>query len=606
MQILYIWFKQYKALNNFQTNFGSGCNFQFNGIDTLQIKDNDIYISDFFKNSLKSNQIGSFDISALVGENGSGKSTILDFLVQIMTDTGLNDYIIIYSHNNKLYKDYRFSSNLQLDFQTKNKFSIETRNFYHANYLTVFFSNIFDVRFLNSNFSEDTEEIINISTNALLSRHENVNEFMYEELQRQIFFVNKYKKKYDINRIIELPTKIKIENKDRISVKRKKYRYINDEEIQIFSSNNLKKSKIFKSKFQLNFIESYMLEIESILKESSISIPLEVLQRIVSSTIKIAKNEKDFMNILNGNLNKSAAELFLKLNFMNEVKELSDKYLQLYNLFSKLKIELRIKYEIDLITGEDIIYEYIEIDSTLSASKEFINVYINEFLDYDFLKFSWLELSSGQFSFLTLFSRFAYTIEKLAKPEKYNSYLLLIDEGDLYFHPQLQKDWLYYFVKMVDVIFKGDIQVILTTHSPFVLSDIPNTNVTFLSRESESRNGFIKGLEGSPRTFAANISELLSNSFFIREGLIGQFAKERINSCIRWLLDASPTSVYKERDSIIKFIDLIGEPLLRNKVYDIYKSKLKLFDTQDLLEITEIIELKISQLKKIVEEDKND
>ncbi len=604
MQILFIWFKKYKAINNFQANFGSRYNFHFDGNDSLTVKENDIYISDFFKNSLKNSGIGNFDISAFVGENGSGKSTILDFLVNLMTDSGLNDYLIIYSNNKKIYKDYRFSNDMKIEFLGNKTFNIETRNFYHPNYLTIFFSNIFDVRYLNSNFSEDTDEIVNISTNALLSRHENVNEFIHEELQKQIFFVNKYKNKYDINRIIELPSRIKIENK--VNAKRKDYRYLNNYEINIFRSNNLKKSTSFKKVFQLNFIESFMLEVENILIESSIGISLEELREILSSAIKNAKSEKDFMNLIKHKINESASELFASLKFMKEVDVLANRYLNLYNLFSNLRIKLRTDYSVDLLTGEDLMYEYIEIDGTLSNSKEFINLYIDEFLDYEFLKFSWLELSSGQFSFLTLFSRFAYVIEKLIKPGEYDSFLLLIDEGDLYFHPQLQKDWLYYFVKMVDVIFEGNIQVILTTHSPFVLSDIPNTNVTFLTKEKEINNDTIKELEGSPRTFAANISELLSNSFFIKEGLIGQFAKERINSCIRWLLEASPTKVYKERESIIKFIDLIGEPILRNKVYDIYKSKLKLFESQDLIELIDIFEMKINDLKKLGENQSHD
>ncbi|OJE02678.1 hypothetical protein A9487_17080 [Bacillus cereus] len=215
-------------------------------------------------------------------------------------------------------------------------------------------------------------------------------------------------------------------------------------------------------------------------------------------------------------------------------------------------------------------------------------------------------MSSGQFSFLTLFSRFCYAIEQINNKQKYNSYLLLIDEGDLYFHPQLQKDWLYHFIKIIDVIFNGSIQVILTTHSPFVLSDIPNTNVTFLSGEFKIGHNFIEGLDGSPRTFAANISELLSNSFFIKEGLIGKFAKERINNCIRWLLTASPSEVFEKRKQLLKFIDLIGEPILRNKVHDIYQSKLKLFETQDLVNLIELFEVKIKELKKLTNEVEDD
>lgn len=606
MQILFIWFEKYKGLENFQTNIGGKYSFHYDNKDTLTVKDNDIYIHDFFKESIENKNIYNLDISAIVGENGSGKSTILDFLVQLMLDENASDYLIIYSQHGKLYKDFRFSHNLYINYQTEDHVNIGTKNFYNPNHLTIFFSNVFDVRYLNSDFSEDSEEFINISTNALLSRHEKVTDFIYEELHRQIFLVNKYNKRFNISQIIELPTKIKIENKDDRNFEKISADFLNYGDINIFNCNNLRKSNGFKNKFQLNFLASYITEVRLILFESSIMIPDRELQKIIHSSIDMAKNENSFFNVLTDKLNIEAAESFLKLDFLEKIKSLSSKYMNLYNSFSNLKIKLYEYHKINNVTGEDIFDEYIEIDSTLSESKKFIELYIREFSDSDFLKFSWLEMSSGQFSFLTLFSRFCYAIEQLSDEKKYNSYLLLIDEGDLYFHPQLQKDWLYHFIKIIDVIFNGSVQVILTTHSPFVLSDMPNTNVTFLSREFKMGQNFIEGLDGSPRTFAANISELLSNSFFIKEGLIGKFAKERINNCIRWLLKASPSEVYKDRTGLLMFIDLIGEPILRNKVYDVYQSKLKLFEAQDLIALIDLFEVKIKELKKSNNEGKND
>ena len=352
----------------------------------------------------------------------------------------------------------------------------------------------------------------------------------------------------------------------------------------------------------MNFLASYIKEVLSIIDEFNIKIPDKELEEFIYSSIESAKDENDFFNILKNKFDAKSVEL----DFLDKVKKLSSSYLKLYDSFTELKINLNEFFKFDSFEGEEIFDEYLEIDSTLSETEKFIELYIREFSNSDFLKFSWLEMSSGQFSFLTLCSRFGYAIENLSNEKKYNSYLLLIDEGDLYFHPQLQKDWLYHFIKIVDLMFNGSIQVILTTHSPFVLSDMPNTNVTFLSRELKMGQNFVIGLEGSPRTFAANISELLSNSFFIKEGLIGQFAKEKINSCIRWLLTASPADVYKERDELIKFIDLIGEPILRNKVHDVYQSKLKLFEGKDLIDLIKLFEVKINELKKFTNEEKND
>ncbi|WP_347723984.1 AAA family ATPase [Lysinibacillus capsici] len=603
MKILFIWIKDYKRLKKFQTNFGSKYTFYFNGKDTLQVKDNDIYISEFFRKGKKNKNknVYGLEISALVGENGSGKSTILDFLVQLMLDENLNDYLIVYSHNGKLYKDYRFNDYdifniLYLDDQTRNELNIITKNFYDKKHLTIFFSNVFDVRYLNSNFSNDTEEVINISTNALLGRHKNVNEYINEELQRQIFFVNKYKNLFNINNIIELPKKIKIENTNI-----KKPNDVLAELIEnkaIFDLKSLKKNTLFNSQYKVSIFYFIFKDISDVLERYSIGILKEDFLQFFEKSIDVAKNETDFFNIFIKKLNDEGNRLFSSLNFLEDVNKIKDKYLELHKKISGFNKKLIREIILDPDSGEEIVKESLEVNAKSKNVEEFLNYYIKNFSEEAFLKFSWLEMSSGQFSFLTLFSRFSYAIEKVSKEDSYNSYLLLIDEGDLYFHPQLQKDWLYHFIQMIEIIFNGSIQVILTTHSPLVLSDLPNTNVTFLSKESYETTHFLD-TEGSPRTFAANISELFSNSFFISDGLIGKFAKERINNYIRWLLNASPVEVFNERDSIIKFIDLIGEPILRNKVYDIYLNKIKLFETNDLVQIIAVLESKLKELKEL-------
>lgn len=602
MKILFIWIKSYKSLKNFQTNFGSKFSFHFNGKDTLQVKDNDIYISEFFRNGEKNKNIYGLEISAIVGENGSGKSTILDFLVQLMLDENLNDYLIVYSHNGKFYKDYRFnefdfSDILYLDDQTRNELSIITKNFYDKKHLTIFYSNVFDVRYLNSNFSNDTEEIINISTNALLGRHKNVNEYINEELQRQIFFVNKYKNRFDVDNIIELPKKIKIEN---ANIK-KLNEGVTDliESKVIFDLKSLKNNPLFNAQYKTNIFYYIFMDILDILEKNGILILPEDFLQFFGDSIDIAKNEADFFNILIKKLNEKGNRLFSTLDFLDDVVKIKDKYLEIHKKISRIQKKLIKEIKLDPDSGEVIAKESLEVNAKSKNVQDFLNYFIENFSEETFLKFSWLEMSSGQFSFLTLFSRFSYAVEKMSEENSYNSYLLLIDEGDLYFHPQLQKDWLYHFIQMIEIIFNGSIQVILTTHSPLVLSDLPNTNVTFLSIGSFEATHFLENTEGSPRTFAANISELFSNSFFINDGLIGKFAKERINNCIRWLLNASPVEVYKERDSIIKFIDLIGEPILSNKVYDIYINKIKLFETNDLVQIIDVLETKLKELKEL-------
>ncbi|MEM5644017.1 AAA family ATPase [Bacillus toyonensis] len=85
--------------------------------------------------------------------------------------------------------------------------------------------------------------------------------------------------------------------------------------------------------------------------------------------------------------------------------------------------------------------------------------------------------------FLTLFSRFNTITHEVS-----DNLLILIDEGDLYFHPQWQKDWLFTFINIISYLFqKTSIQIILTTHSPFILSDLPSGNVILLKKDDNKK-----------------------------------------------------------------------------------------------------------------------
>ena len=73
----------------------------------------------------------------------------------------------------------------------------------------------------------------------------------------------------------------------------------------------------------------------------------------------------------------------------------------------------------------------------------------------------------------------------------------------------------------ISIIKSININVILATHSPFILSDIPDSNILFLE------NGDLpqKSIKG---TFCGNVCELLEQSFFLQSGFMGYYAKSII------------------------------------------------------------------------------
>jgi len=598
MRIHYIWFREFKSLRNFQANLGSELIFNFDNVEILTVTKNEVFVSNFHWNKNNNKNLKSLEITAVVGENGAGKSTILEFLTYLMKDNLKTDYIIIYSKDNILYKSYSLNNDIEIEGYQKG--NIKTLNYYDPNHLVIFYSNVFDVRYLNSESIEDTDEIKFLSTNVLLDRHENVLEYLNEELQRQIFFVSKYNKDLKLNDIIKLPDTIKMELIEINNLSESLTIGGDWENNKIFNIPKFQSTKYLNKEFKKSYLNLIYTaigkEIDNYRNKNNLNLNLNFnLSKILYDIVNFAKSTDEFFGKL-----YEVLELKFNLNkdLLNVILEITKKYKLLLDTLSKLNVKIKKDEVFDGEKGDSKYIEYLEMKPNNISVENFITTYSDIIKEAGLFRFTWKKMSSGQFSFLTLLSRFAYAIDK--DNNHYKSYLLLIDEGDLYFHPQLQKDWLYHFSKAIEIIFNGHVQVILTTHSPLVLSDIPNTNVVFLSNIEDKLNNFFS-VEGSPRTFAANISELFSNSFFIKDGLIGKFAKERINDCIRWLLNASPKEVYQDKDSILKFIDLIGEPILKNKVYDIYLNKIKLFEPNQLAEMIETFEQKLNELKKIKE-----
>lgn len=177
----------------------------------------------------------------------------------------------------------------------------------------------------------------------------------------------------------------------------------------------------------------------------------------------------------------------------------------------------------------------------------------------------------------------------------YETINLLFDEIELYYHPDFQKTILsdlLKFIKIADYKYINNINMIFLTHSPFILSDIPNPNILYLELGNS-----IEGTDRPKKSFGANISELLAHSFFIADGLLGDYAKNKIEITLNWLKikandwhkiksninDDQSMKFEIDQSLILKFdtpaeeyryhkqvINMIDEPLVRTKLKAMY------------------------------------
>lgn len=213
-------------------------------------------------------------------------------------------------------------------------------------------------------------------------------------------------------------------------------------------------------------------------------------------------------------------------------------------------------------------------------------------------------LSSGEQHFIHSIQSILYHIANVnsvfnSKSNKirYNYINLIFDEIELYYHPEFQRSFLSELLNGIGNLniphIKG-INILFSSHSTFILSDIP-------------RNSVLKLIDGqidkrSIRTFGANIHDLLADSFFLEKGFMGKYVKQTINQTIKWLnyeklrvelkelkeQDSTyqtdewirlkqkekslvePELKNKDRTYHLKIIELIDEPILKAKLSEMY------------------------------------
>lgn len=181
--------------------------------------------------------------------------------------------------------------------------------------------------------------------------------------------------------------------------------------------------------------------------------------------------------------------------------------------------------------------------------------------------YDYMQLSTGEQRILRFIADVYLTanlnvLNKNSKLPETN--IFLFDEMDLSWHPEWQRKMVYYikdlFEKILGQKVKRKINLIFTTHSPIILSDMPKNNVIFLTKDSK---------ENDLQTFGANINDLFNDGLFFEcpDCLpMGEFAKQEIEKIFETLQNHNIRINQKELETKI---DLIGEPMLRNSLKEL-------------------------------------
>lgn len=209
------------------------------------------------------------------------------------------------------------------------------------------------------------------------------------------------------------------------------------------------------------------------------------------------------------------------------------------------------------------------------------------------------KLSSGEKQLLYSSSSYLYHLLNLDSAHespsdriKYDYVNLICDEIELYFHPEYQRQFVDYMLKSIrsmNLKHIKAINILLSTHSPFILSDIPDAHVLYLKEgEPENRQG---------ETFGANIHELLRDAFFLNGMPIGDFAREKILKLNEKIEAVTEQTSLEELERLNKEISLIGEPILRRQLRRLLEEKVMTMGSIRLATKTALLENRVRTLE---------
>ncbi len=193
-------------------------------------------------------------------------------------------------------------------------------------------------------------------------------------------------------------------------------------------------------------------------------------------------------------------------------------------------------------------------------------------------------MSSGERQFIYTISTFIYHIKNILSIQqsnrvRYRSINLILDEVELCFHPEYQRifvDNLIRTIQRLRLNSRCSFNVIIATHSPFVLSDIPMSNILHL------KNGTAQSKEQFKNPFGANINDILYQSFFLENGFIGEYARKKISNTLI-LLNKPLESIKDKKREIKEIIDFIGEPIIQKQLQALFNEKFNERDEKDVL-----------------------
>lgn len=629
MRLIYIWTEKYRVLENRGFNFSNQYSFSFDA----EKKELDVTIHE--KNEMEEGTWEFPDISYVVGDNGTGKTTLMNLMMDAMEYTeqtksvfafDRNAMICIFVKDNSASPVFNIFHNLRqpicsnkTDFSYEEKdITIKENGFQIRELLKqtqiIYHSNSFEKsRYLHSGFRWWVQDL---SFNGLIGRGNTKNgigssedklaAYCEQELLRQMNLISFLEKHESVRLPFVYPRVLRFEFFTQKEMLSEVYKRCNarpgENWVDAFcrlkntSSKEITKRysaliRFFRPDYEHQASPDDLNKLKQ--REEYALVFCQLMDHILEEfdkRFKGATGEEILMfSMCKGILMSCMASYQDKRIWKEKISILKKRLVELSNQYTAIKQENALdcveylKNMIEILWNphaEQIIknlYEFFTLATELLKKDELsINAfdytlrerYIEFYTKYKnlagnahFIRYYWEGLSGGEDNLFSFYSRIYDIVSRSEK--SVDSWIYLIDEADMTYHPEWQRRYISSLVKFLYTLNAAygrendTVQLIVATHSPILLSDSLPGKVVFLNEQEQER-------EGEKNFFAANIYDIYQQGMFMNiseYGMIGEYAYEKLSKVVG-IWNQEETS--DDEKKYVKFVtENIGDPVLK-------------------------------------------